>query len=282
MRIAIFFNPSPGTIGEYFRRALAGLGHAVDHFTIAEAARCPGGYDLHLRIDHGDYAEDIPAWLHPAAFYVVDAHLARSWVGIQRQATRYELVFCAQRRAAQQLARAHWVPLGCDPEIHRPRGGAARYDVAFVGTDGGVPRKFLLQELRERFPQSFIGRAPYDRMAELYSGSKIGFHYIECTSPLKDHVSMRVYEVLASGTMLLANALEAGAFEAVGLRDRQELAVYRTPGELFELAAYYLAREAERRRIAAAGHRLVAERHTYRHRAEQIVEISRKELGIRG
>lgn len=280
MKLAVLFNQSPGTIGEYFRRALEALGHQVDHFNVADADRCADGYDLYLRVDHGDYANDIPARLRPAAFYVVDAHLARSWKGIQRQAGRYELVFCAQRRAAQQLARAHWVPLGCDPDIHRPRGGEIRYDVSFVGTDGGVPRKFLLQELRERFTRRFIGRAPFEQMAEIYGQSRIGFHYIECTSPLKDHVSMRVYEVLASGTLLLANALEPGAFEGVGLRDREELVVYQSPRELFELAEQYLGREEERRRIAAAGQRVVLERHTYRHRAEQMIDIIRKELRL--
>ena len=281
MRIAIFFNQSPGTIGEYFRRALAALGHQVDHFNFAEAERCGGGYDLHLRIDHGDYKDDIPARLRPAAFYVVDAHLARSWKGIQRQAGRYDLVFCAQRRAAQRLARAHWVPLGCDPEIHRPRSGEQRYDLSFVGTDGGVPRKFLLQELRERFSRSFIGRAPFEQMADIYGRSKIGFHYIECTSPLKDHVSMRVYEVLAAGTLLMANALEPGAFDGVGLREREEVVVYRTPRELFDLAAYYLAHEDDRRRIAAAGQRVVLERHTYRHRAEQMIGIIQDQLHLK-
>ena len=252
----------------------------MDHFSFAEADRCDGTYDLHLRIDHGDYAEDIPARLKPAAFYVVDAHLARSWAGIQRQAGRYDLVFCAQRRAAERLPRAHWVPLGCDPQIHRPGGGAVQYDLAFVGTDGGVPRKFLLQEIRERYAKRFIGRAPYDQMADIYGRSRIGVHYIECTSPLKDHVSMRVYEVLASGSLLMANALEPGAFDGAGLRDREELVVYHSPRELFELADYYMGHEAERRRIAAAGQRVVLERHTYRHRAEQIVNIAQRELSI--
>ena len=280
MRIATFFTDEPGTIGGYFRRALADLGHTLDHFDIGQMDRAPAGYDLYLRIDHGDYAKDLPDRLSPRAFYIVDAHLARSWGHLQRQAARYDIVFCAQRRAAQQLARAHWVPLACDPAVHGRREGAGRYDLAFVGNDGGVPRKFLLQELRERFPGSFIGRAPYDRMAQLYSQSKIGFHYIECTSPLKDHVSMRVYEVLASGAMLLANALEPGAFDAVGLQDRRELVVYRTPRELFDLARRYLDHDAERRRIAEAGCRAVLERHTYRHRAEAIAGLLRRELKL--
>ena len=281
MKIACFFNQSPGTIGEYFRHAFANLGHRVDQVNTAQADQCQDGYDLYLRVDHGDYVHDLPERLHPRAFYVVDAHLARSWKSIQRQAARYDIVFCAQQSAAQRLARAHWVPMGCDPEIHGPRGdGPIRYDVAFVGNDGGIPRKLLLQEMRERYPHSFIGRAPYTQMARIYHEAKIGFHYIECTSPLQDMVSMRVYEVLASGTMLLANKLPDGTFEAVGFQNRREMVWYRSPQELFELLQYYLTHESEREAIARAGHQSVMAKHTYRHRAEQMVALLQKELGL--
>lgn len=277
MKVAMFYNASPGTAGEYFQRALVGLGHMVEHFNLGEAERCARSYDVYVRIDHGDYSQALPEGLHPCVFYAIDAHLARSWKRIREQASRYDAVFCTQRRAAQQLKRAFWVPIGCDAQMHGRRPAPLRYDLAFVGNDGGVPRKFYLQELKERYPNSFIGKAPYTQMAELYSQAKIGFHYIECTSPLKDHVSMRVYEILASGAMVMANALEPGAFEAVGLRDRQELVIYRSPQELLELIDYYLAHDTERQQIAEAGRRCALERHTYRHRVEQILGILNKE-----
>lgn len=273
MKIALFYNPSPGTIGEYFHRALVSLGETVEHFPVSGMTAPPAGCDVFLRVDHGDYSVDLPKDLRPKAFYAVDTHLMRSWKSIRRLAEGYDRVFCAQQSAARRLPRAHWVPLGCDPELH---GGepapALKYDLAFVGNDGGVPRKFILQELRERWPNSFIGRAPYTRMREIYGQSKMGFHYIECTSPLKDHMSMRVYEVLASGTMLLANALADGTFESIGLKDGEHLAVYRSPKELMEKVDYYLRHEEERRRIAQAGRAAVLERHTYRLRAQKIVE----------
>jgi len=280
MKLAIFYNRHPGVVGEYFERGFKSLGHAVTQFQIADAPSAKESYDVYLRIDHGDYAQDIPTQLRPAAFYVVDAHLERSWKSIRRQASRFDLVFCAQRRAAQLLQRAHWVPLGCDPEIHVAPPMAKRYDVAFVGNDGGVPRKLYLQELRERYPNSFIGQAPYTQMASLYRQAKIGFHYIECTSPLKDHVSMRVYEILASGTMLLANALEPGAFDGVGFHDGEHLAVFHRPQELFTLIEHYLTHEEERERIAAAGQACVMQRHTYRHRAEQMVQLMHDTFGV--
>ncbi len=278
MKIALFYNRSPGTIGEYFHKALLSMGHTIEHFPVSGMAKCPTGFDVYLRVDHGDYSTDLPRDLRPKAFYAVDTHLLRSWKQIRRLAEGYDLVLCAQRKAAETLPRAIWIPLGCDPQVHRPRQLPQKYDLAFVGNDGGVPRKFLLQEMRERYPNSFVGRAPYTQMAEIYGQAKIGFHYIECTSPLKDHVSMRVYEVLASGTMLLANALAQGTFESLGFRDRKELAVYHSPREMFELMDYYLTHEEERRRIAQAGQTLVMQRHTYRHRAEEITRALEESL----
>ena len=201
MKIAVCYNRSPGTIGDYFERALRDAGHAVEQFQTAEAERCPGGFDLYLRIDHGDYTHDLPERLRPRAFYVVDAHLAASWRSIQRQAPRYDLVFCAQRRAAERLPRAWWVPLACDPAVHGSgptvarAGTEFRYDVAFVGNDGGVPRKFYLQELRERYPRSFIGKAPHTEMARIYSEAKVG-HDVS----VERHDELTVCSVQITGT----------------------------------------------------------------------------------
>lgn len=281
MKIALFYNPSPGTVGEYFHKALLSLGEQVDHFPVSGMNQALRGYDVYLRVDHGDYNTDLPADLRPRAFYAVDTHLARSWKQIHRLAKGYDWIFCAQRQAARRLGKtAFWVPLGCDPQTHASKPAAPAQDLAFVGNDGGVPRKFILQELRERHPNSFIGRAPYSEMARIYGQAKIGFHYIECTSPLKDHVSMRVYEILCSGSMLLANALAPGTFESLGLRDREHLVLFRNPRELFQRLEEYLRNDEERRRIAAAGNALVLRDHTYRRRAEQIVGILRERLGL--
>ena len=100
----------------------------------------------------------------------------------------------------------------------------------------GVPRKFYLEELRVRYPNSFIGKAPHTDMARIYGQAKIGFHYIVSTSPFSDMISMRVYEVLAAKRLLIANDLGKDDYGAVGLRNRQELVLYRSTRELFDLA----------------------------------------------
>lgn len=283
MRLALFYDDSPGTVGFYFLKAFQSLGHTIEHFPTSEADRCPGGYQAYLRVDHGDYSYDLPDRFRPRAFYIVDTHLAKSWRSIRRQARRYDVLFCVQRRAIASLRhpRAFWTPLACDLDLHSGSdGGSPAYDIAFVGNDGGVPRKFYLQELRERYPKSFIGRALYTKMAEIYSRAKIGFHYIEYTSPFSDMISMRVFEVLAAQRLLVANALGAGDYEALGLRDRQELVLYRNPLELFEVLDYYLQHEDECEQIAAAGRRCVLARHTYQHRAQVMVDVFREHLNV--
>ena len=59
MKLALIFNKDrEDTIGGYFERAAARMGIEFDHFWTSDAD-IPAGYDLYLRIDHGDYKYDI-------------------------------------------------------------------------------------------------------------------------------------------------------------------------------------------------------------------------------
>jgi len=60
----------------------------------------------------------------------------------------------------------------------------------------------LLQAIRQRCSRTFVGNRYYEQMAETYSASKIVFN---CS--LKKDVNMRVFEALASGSLLLTNDL---------------------------------------------------------------------------
>ena len=135
-----------------------------------------------------------------------------------------------------------------------------------MGTDGGVPRKFYLQALRERYRNSSIGRGDYTTLASIYSRCRIGFNY-----SIANDVNMRIFEILAAPTLLVTNALEGDAFHQLGLEDRKHLVLYRSPKELFELIEHFLAHPDERRQVAQAGHRVVMERHTYGHRLQRLL-----------
>lgn len=276
MKIALVFDHErPDTVGIYFARALQALGIAYDHWWLRDGARIPRAYDLYLRIDHGDYRRDLPAELEPKIFYAVDTHLPGPWKGIRRAARRYALVCCAHRRGAGQLSNGVWVPLGCDSQLHGRQPGSRDLDLAFVGTEGGIPRKIYLQALRERYPNSWLQDAPHTDMGTIYSRARIGFNY-----SIRDDVNMRVFEILASGTLLLTNRLSHDELECLGLREGEHYVAYRSPGELIDLIAYYLAHPTEREGIAAAGMAVALERHTYAHRVRQIIALVRERLKI--
>ncbi len=81
---------------------------------------------------------------------------------------------------------------------------------------------------------------------------------------------MRVFEVLASGSLLLANEARGSGLADL-FQDRKHIVIYRNEKELMDLADYYLRNEAERKEIAAEGMEKALKEHTYSHRAEDMV-----------
>ena len=187
-------------------------------------------------------------------------------------------MFAAQRDGAERLRAAgiesaDWLPLACDPGIHRRHEVPGQYSVAFIGHIFPGPRDELLQAIARTFPGHFIGRAFFDEMARIYSASRVVFN-----RSLRNDVNMRVFEALACGSMLVTNDL-ADNGQAELFRDRVHLATYREPGEMLEVIAYYLAHDDEREAIAAAGRAEAVGRHTYRHRMERLLAEAERRLG---
>jgi len=221
---------------------------------------------LYIRVDHGDYKYDLPDKFHPAAFWVSDTHLKKPYKKIKRQIGHYDYLFCCQRQAAIRHD-AYWIPHAFDNELVKPLGLSKIYDIGFVGTDGKKSlRKTLLARLKERYPDSFLDKARYDKMAEVYSQSRIGFNY-----SIQNDINMRMFEVIGANCLLLTNEIKNNGFEEI-FQDRVNCVVYRTPEELFELADYYLGHDREREEIARAGYEL-SKQHTYQSRLNGMFKI---------
>ncbi len=275
-RVALIYDdrPRPETTGVYCRRALEHLVE-VTHFRPDElSARPTQGFDLYLNIDDG-LRYHLPAELHPCAWWAIDTHMNFGWC--LEKARRFDLVFAAQRDGTDQLRRAGidsavWLPLACDPEIHRKHDVPKRFDVAFVGNVFPGPRAELLDLIRRKYPNSFLGQAYFDEMARTYSAARMAFN-----RSIKNDVNMRVFEAIACGSLLVTNDL-ADNGQAELFRDGVHLATYREPEELLDKLAFYLERESIRERIAAAGRSEAIEKHTYRHRMERL--LSEAEAGL--
>lgn len=279
-----------GAPGVYLERACREQGLAFEHLNLPEAARIhdPARFSLYFRVDHMDYTDDLPARLRPAAFWIFDAHMRKPFQALQRQLPHYDVVFCTNRLETEWFQRqglpVFWVPFACDPAIHGVTNGVARdLDVAYVGRDGGVLRKFLLQAVKERYGHSFIGMADHQAIKRIYGRAKICINdtrYEGHHGLTRGIVSMRVFEGMAAGALMVTNQVEDRGLEELGFVDRRELVVVNTPAQLMDAIEYYVRNEPEREAIASRGQAAVLSQHTYTDRLRAMTELITEHVHI--
>ncbi|HVX12039.1 MAG TPA: glycosyltransferase [Pirellulales bacterium] len=267
----------PETTGTYCRRALEVLAE-VTFYRPSRLAEVPrDGFDLYLNIDDG-MRYRWPADLRPCAWWAIDTHMDFQWC--LEKARGFDFVFAAQRDGATSLLQegvgsAEWLPLACDPEIHGRQEAAKEFDVCFVGNLLSDSRVGLVRLIQQYFKKTYVGQAYFQEMAKIYSASRIVFN-----RSVKNDVNMRVFEALASGSLLLTNDL-ADNGQSELFRDGVHLATYRDGHELLDKLRYYLQHDHVREKIAAAGRSKVLAEHTYRQRMEKLLARARETPTLR-
>jgi hypothetical protein len=233
----------------------------------------PAKPDLYLHVDSGGawyFPRGLTELPCPTACYLIDVHVGPK-VRL-RQAMFFDCAFTAQRDFVPALRstghpQAHWLPLACDPEVHRRYDVPKRFDVGFVGATGGgyERRRMLLGRLEQRYTLNDYRRSytPAE-MARVYSESRLVFN---CS--LRREVNMRVFEGPATGTLLLTDRIGNGLSELVV--DREHVVMYDDE-QLLDLADAFLRDAAARERIAGQGYEHVRAHHTYDHRARTILD----------
>lgn len=267
-RVALVFDDTarPETTGTYCRRALEKLVR-VQHFLPTAISHIPENtFDLHLFIDDG-MRYPIPQRLQPSAYWAIDSHIDFEWA--LEQGGRADFVFAAQLEGCRQLTAVGldsiWLPLACDPDIHRPHPVPKRWDLAFVGNLGDPARREWLNRLRQQFPNTFIGQCYFDEYARTLSEARMGFN-----RSVRNDLNMRVFETLGCGSLLVTNELRENGQDEL-FRADEHLVKYRSFEELLDKIRFYLGHETVSERIARAGHEEAANRHTYLHRMEKLL-----------
>lgn len=229
--------------------------------------------DLYLWVESvgGYFPENIDAVGCPTACWLIDTHLNLPWH--LQWAERFDFVFLAQQEYLQRFRdkgmSAHWLPLGCDPEIHAPAANLPKkYDLSFVGSLSHNPRRHqLLQRLDEKLG-IHSERCWWDDMARVISQSRITFN-----NAVKNDLNMRVFEALSIGTLLVTDqALNSG--QEILFKNGEDLAVYRHDEELVDVVRFYLNNPALQDDIGQRGRKLVHNAHTYAHRAADLLAVT--------
>lgn len=268
-RVAIIYDNiiRPDTTGEYCKRALSRLCE-VTHFLPSDIDNIPEGFDLYLNVDDSlKYV--LPALLRPSAWWVIDTHRQYDWD--LKKAKTFNYIFAAQKDGAERLmadgiTNVKWLPLACDPEVHRKHNVPRKYDISFVGNVFPGPREDLLNVIKKNFPNVFIGKKFHDEMAVVFSESKIVFN-----RSIKNDINMRIFEALSAGSLLVTNNLDNNGLSEL-FTDGRHLVAYKDEDELLRKIRYYMEHEDEREKIALEGMLEAQKSHTYEQRMDAILE----------
>jgi hypothetical protein len=227
--------------------------------------------DLYLWIEsvHGYFPRHLDGIRCPKACYLIDSHLNLQWH--LEWAKEFDHVFLAQREYVEMFHRAgmrsvHWLPLGCDPQIHRGISSAKKYDVGFVGSLNNDRRRSLIQKIEAVMPVAYR-RCFWNEMAEFLSECRIVFN-----NAVRNDLNMRLFETLSVGSFLLTDKAPRSGQDEL-FRSGEDLCVYEDD-MIVEAAKYYLDHPEERERIAARGQKIVHAAHTYAHRVEELVNVA--------
>ncbi len=298
MHILVGFGYYPGTTGLYIQAALA-KHHQVTFVGTAWAAHHQPGFapnvdlaalvskletppDLFLYVDSGNVAyapiglEHLPC---PTAAYLIDAYPPHTGLINKfrlRLAPLFDYVFVAHRGCEELYSSwrnglpVHWLPLACDPAVHRDHHLERIYDVGFVGqVNASYPNRVrALAALSARYRLNDYRRPYYmDEMARVYSESKIVFNMT-----LQGLLNGRIFEAPPSGALLLTEQSSHNGQTEL-LTEGEHFVTFRDLDDLVQKVDYFLAYPDERERIARAGQAHVLQHHTYEHRTQTILDV---------
>lgn len=242
-----------------------------------------GKFDLHGLIDYGEDGLGINLdWElpHPNFYWIADSHLGFEYR--LKRARQFDIIFASHKPSIERMVKAgidpakiHYLPWAAEPMCYKPFPVAERWDWSFIGY---LNNPFRI-ELVDRFCKEFgVGDNGYfgNRQAEWTghniledAAKKFSQSRLVINEAIHDDLNMRVFEALACKRLLLTEDIPAihDHFE-----DGKHLVLFKTVDEAAAEARYYLAHDEERNKIAEAGYAEFLDKHTYMHRAKEILK----------
>ncbi|MDX5347418.1 MAG: glycosyltransferase [Hymenobacteraceae bacterium] len=182
----------------------------------------------------------------------------------------------------------HYLPVGVDPDVHKPIETEKKYDIVFAG-DWHRIREEALLKLTQQFNIALMGpwkrKLPKDspllkhfvqlgyftptEMSELFNQAKIVFNLHTWYKRWSYGVNPRLFETSGCRAFQISdNKLEIKDLYKPG----KEIVLYEDLSEVPELFNHYLPLEQERNAIAEAAYKRTLNEHTYVHRMQQLLD----------
>lgn len=272
----IFTGQRPDTVGFYVNAALKRMGHEVTHIDPFKDG-VPKGADLFFMVDDGN-AYELPHKLSgPMAFWAIDTHINMPQQLMKSK--HADVVFTAQKNSMSALAEqagkpAVWLPLACDEEVHTAENSEKIYDACFIGNvyEGLHDKRIeALDALFRSVDKFYFGQRFFKDVSNTYAQSKIVFN-----RSLNNDINMRVFEAIASGSMLLTDAIHDNGFGE--LFPDGIMGIYSDNTDIADKVRFYVENDNIRESMACAGREFILASHTYRHRMEKVLETMKEIL----
>jgi tetratricopeptide (TPR) repeat protein len=209
-------------------------------------------------------------------WYAVDSPINYFWQ--KHWAPLFDLVLVDQKTCAKELARfapgrVHWLPVAVPTGQYLGQPEPKTNDIAFVGVINDTvrpKRSNIIHLLKKRYRLRLAGGRkgewvkPRDA-ARLYRQARIVLN-----ENLFNGITTRMFEAMASGTMLLTEAGQDGIEDL--FTPGEDLALYG-PETLVEQVDYYLSHPGERESLARRGRERVLAAHDIKHRAQILLDF---------
>lgn len=149
-----------------------------------------------------------------------------------------------------------------------------KYDISFVGNnESGYYKKrrktlkAIEKQFNNKYHLSFNSKVFLNELAEQYGQTKIVINH---TADGIKSLNMRIFEGMACGALVITDHVPGQEKLFI---DKEHYIIYKNQRELIKQIDYYLNHLDEAQKIATAGYQHLLARHTYSHRAYEILEI---------
>jgi spore maturation protein CgeB len=209
-------------------------------------------------------------------------------------APAYQHIFSVSPVAVKWYSRigiheVHHLPVGCDPDLHRPIELSSEdieafgSDICFVGTYYPNRARILRRLQKSGFRVKVWGKfwtrmtgiesvsqsLDVSRMARAFTAAKVILNIHHPMDIYSHKLNMRTFEATASRGFLLTDRPK-------GLEEffspNRELVCYDSEDDLLQRVQYYIHHDSERQTIAYLGQQRAYRDHTYRNRAMALLE----------
>lgn len=233
-------------------------------------------------------------------WFVEDCRRFQTWRDIARF---YDYMFIIQQGEflkqieAAGAGKCHYLPVGCDPEIHAPtvvapdeleRWGS---EISFVGAGYNNRQQMFAHLARRDFKiwgTEWPFNAPFDKLVQekgrridpteyikIFNTSKINLNLHSSmerdgVEPFGDFINPRTFELAACGAFQLTdNRVNLGELFELG----SEMATFSDQKEMEQQIDFYLAHPEERRKITDRARARALKDHTYAKRMEEMLGL---------